>query len=72
VDRIHRVISPQPAADEKAVMMIVNLTVIGIIWANGSACSASINRSPNRSPRPTNGATRPAFRPESLAPANAD
>jgi hypothetical protein len=72
VDRIHRVISPRPAADEKAIMMIVNLTVIGIIWANGSAYSASINRSPNRSPRPTNGTTRPAFRPVSLAPANAD
>jgi hypothetical protein len=42
VDRIHRVISPQPAADEEAIMMIVNLAVIGIIWANGSTCSGAI------------------------------
>jgi hypothetical protein len=42
VDRIHRVISPQPAANEKAIMMIVNLTTTEIIWANGSTCSASI------------------------------
>jgi hypothetical protein len=48
VDRIHRVISPQSAADEKAILMIVNLTVTGIIWAKASACSASIDRSQDR------------------------
>jgi len=31
VDRIHRVISPHSAADELAIMMIVNLTVTGVI-----------------------------------------
>jgi len=29
-------------------MMIVNLTVIGIIWAKASACSASIDRNQDR------------------------
>ena len=51
-------ISPQSATDEKALTMIVNLAVTGIIRANGSACSEL-----NRSPRPAGGATRPLFAP---------